>query len=287
MTPADLEGARFGPVDVDLTPAHVAAYVAATHDDPARWSAAAPPGFAAVLLFAVAGGFLWDERIADHTRTLLHLDQAFTYHTALPVGMQLSVTGEVTRVRQRARAHFVTFEATAVRGADVVVESRSTFLMSAASSGDPGPDPGEPPATARAENVVAPRHALEVGEMPPLAKSASRADLIQYGAATADHNPIHWDHEAARAGGAPGVIVHGLLMMAWAIQQVVSIGADADPLETIKLRFRNPLRPAEQAIVSCVVGDVAADARHASVAVTVARGDETLVTGAAAVRTAG
>ena len=54
--------------------------------------------------------------------------------------------------------------------------------------------------------------------LPPLAKSASRGDLLRYAAATGDWNPIHWDHEAAVSAGLPGIVAHGLLMAAWVVQ---------------------------------------------------------------------
>ena len=45
-----------------------------------------------------------------------------------------------------------------------------------------------------------------------LAKPAiSRLQLALYASAGADHNPIHQDEAAARAGGLPGVIAHGML----------------------------------------------------------------------------
>jgi len=53
-TPTELEGEVLGPVTVALTPDRIAFYADTTGDDPARWVHQAPPGFASVLLFAVA-----------------------------------------------------------------------------------------------------------------------------------------------------------------------------------------------------------------------------------------
>jgi len=56
---------------------------------------------------------------------------------------------------------------------------------------------------------------VSVGDdLPPLVKPAiSRLQLALYASAGADHNPIHVDDAAARFGGLPGVIAHGMLTM--------------------------------------------------------------------------
>lgn len=56
---------------------------------------------------------------------------------------------------------------------------------------------------------------LEVGaEIPTLVRGpVSRTQLALFAGASGDHNPIHLDEAEARAGGLPGVIIHGMLMM--------------------------------------------------------------------------
>ena len=41
-----------------------------------------------------------------------------------------------------------------------------------------------------------------------------RADLVRYAGASLDFNPIHWDGPTAASAGLPGVIAHGMLVMA-------------------------------------------------------------------------
>ena len=83
-----------------------------------------------------------------------------------------------------------------------------------------------------------------------ITRSASRLDLVKYAAASGDFNPIHFDHDAARGAGLAGVVVHGLLMAAWLLQPVAALGNGAAPLASAKLRFRDPLFPAEAAALS-------------------------------------
>ncbi|MBZ0129195.1 MAG: MaoC family dehydratase N-terminal domain-containing protein [Rhodobacteraceae bacterium] len=57
---------------------------------------------------------------------------------------------------------------------------------------------------------------LEIGtDIPGLSKGPiTRTQLALFAGASGDHNPIHLDDAEAQAGGLPGVIVHGMLMMA-------------------------------------------------------------------------
>jgi len=282
LTPAELEGLTLGPVVTRVDAERIAAFVEVTGDDPARWTDAAPPGYAAALLFRVAGPFLWDPRLAESRRTLLHVDQTFTHESPIARDAELAVTGRVDRVRERAGAFFVTFRAQAHRDAELVVESVSTFLMSATPAGDPGPDPGEPPAEARAAGVAMGDVATpEPGHRLVIDKSVSRADLVRYAAATDDFNPIHWDHEAARRAGVPGVIAHGLLLHAWLAQAAAAYSSSPAPIASIRTRFRNPLRPATPARL------VAEPQTPEEVSVALLVGDERLATARAALRSGG
>jgi acyl dehydratase len=58
---------------------------------------------------------------------------------------------------------------------------------------------------------------VRVGETIPVfaAPAVSHLQLALFAGAAADHNPIHVDDAAARGGGLPGVIAHGMLSMAF------------------------------------------------------------------------
>lgn len=263
----------------------VGSFVAATGDAPDRWTQAAPPGYAAALLFAVAADFLWDPRIQEHSRTLIHVDQGFRYSAPLPLD-EVEVVGTVARARVRSGASFVTFEMTTTDGNEPLLESTSTFLMSPEPAGSPPPDEGEP--AAHDKGTDQPPGSIAIGDvegpLPQLLKSASRADLVRYAAVTHDFNPIHWDHDSARAAGLPGVVAHGLLMHAWVSQMAASVGEGAAPIESVKTRFRNPLRPGGQATVSGAVRALSDDGARADLTIAIAADGEDVVTAAATVR---
>lgn len=58
---------------------------------------------------------------------------------------------------------------------------------------------------------------IRVGDsIPALRKPPfTKLQLALFAGAAADHNPIHVDEEAARSGGLPGIIAHGMLTMAY------------------------------------------------------------------------
>ena len=285
MTPVEMEGLVIGPVTHHVGRERIGAFVDATGDDPGRWRDHAPPGYAAALLFAVAGDFLTDPRIAPYLATLIHIDQQFTFAGPIAVDSDVVVTGTVERVRARGGAYFVTFVATGTVTDDVVLESRSTFLMSDEAASEVSVDLGEPAVGDRAPNdmpVVVSN--IQEGSTFTMAKSASRKDLIRYAAATGDFNPLHWDHESARAAGLDGVVVHGLLMLSWLAQQASVLGTGPAPLATIKARFRSALRPAETARTEATVKAIATDGRNIDVGLRLSVGDTDVVTGSAVVR---
>jgi acyl dehydratase len=262
VTLEQLEGAAYGPVTVRLTADRIAAYVAATTDDADRWVTHAPPSIAGALLFAVAPDFLWSEDVGSLSTVLVHTDQSFQWHGPLPVDAEVAVAAAVSRVRVRGPMNFVTFEATMATNGRTVVDSTSNFLMGADVAGDPPAESEEPPV--RLCGIV---ERPRIGSTDRLAKSASRVDLVRYAAASGDFNPVHYDHDAARAAGLPGVVVHGLLTMAWASQIAASASPRSDPLVEMRARFRAALLPGAQAVVE------GARAEDGHLAVSVGAGD--------------
>ena len=280
-----MEGLVIGPVTHDVGRERVAAFVDVTGDDSERWRDHAPPGYAAALLFAVAGDFLTDPRIAPYLATLIHIDQQFTYSRPIPIDMVVVVTGTVDRVRERGGAYFVTFVVTGEVDGEVVLESRSTFLMSDEAAAEAATDEGEPAVAERGPNdTPGELSGAQVGSVLTMSKSASRKDLIRYSAATSDFNPLHWHHASARAAGLDGVVVHGLLMLSWLAQQASVFGAGPVPVAKIKARFRSALRPAEAARIEATVKTIAPDGNVADIGLRLAAGDTDVVTGSAVVR---
>lgn len=242
-----MEGRTFGPGTLSVTRDRVAAYVEATGDDPHRWRDHAPPGFASAALFVVAPDLLAE--LAG--RSVVHGEQTFAWHRAVRVGDELTVAGTVSRYRERGGVVYVGFDLSVTDGAGEVVTGSSLFLLSGESAPvDSGAVVSEP----------APHDDGAPGEGE---RSASRATLVRYAAASGDWNPVHWDHDSAVAAGFPGVVVHGLLQAAWALQEAARHRSGPRPVASARFRFRAPLLPARPARVT---GEVEEDAVAVSIA---------------------
>ena len=228
MDLAFLADQAFGPHSLRASVESVSGFVAATGDDPDRWQATAPPGFAAAALFVVAPDLLG--QLVD--RSVIHGEQTFTWHRPLTMESQMEISGTVTKVRERGGVSFLTFGLDVSDALGRVAAGSSLFLISGEAA--PGTADGE-----KAEPA-----ALFDGDPGPGERSASRADLIRYAAASGDWNPVHWDHEAAVAAGFPGVVAHGLLQASWVFASASELRQGDRPLALARVRFRNPLLPA-------------------------------------------
>ena len=285
MTPGDLEGSVIGPIAHRVDRERIDAFVEATGDRKERWTDHAPPGYAASLLFSVAGILLNDSRIRPYLATLIHVDQQFIYHAPFDIETEVEMTGTVERVRERSGAFFVTFTAAGIADGDLILESRSTFLMSDQAAAASTIDRIEPAVGDRGPNdPAAPAGPFGTGTSTSNARSASRADLVRYAAATKDFNPLHWDHATARSAGLDGVVVHGLLMLSWLAQQASAFASGPAPISTIKVRFRSALAPAAAATIEAFATDAEPASGEAKVALKLSAGGTDVVTGNASVR---
>ena len=224
---ADLLDQAYGPHTLHVTPELVADFVEITGDEPARWTGAAPPGFMATALFVVAPDLLG--QLTD--RSVIHGEQTFKWARPLAIGSELTISGTVTRVRERGGVHFTTFEMDVNDDQGTVATGSSLFLISGESA------PGNA-AAEKTEPAQDDRGYPRDGQF-----SASRMDLVRYAAATRDWNPIHWDHDSAVVAGFPGVVAHGLLQAAWAFRAAADLVSGDRPLLAVRVRFRSPLLP--------------------------------------------
>ena len=247
MSVADLEGLTLGPEILHISRQQVAFYVEITGDQSERWEDYAPPGMAGAALFAVAPRFLSHPAVMEAGGAAIHGEQIFSWKAPLRADQTWAVTGEVRRVRPRRGVWFVDFGLVVADEQDeIMVEGASSFLIAGGRppAGERAPE-HEPPVDQRDENQSAFAADLPPVDMavPPLSKSASRADLVRYAAATGDWNPIHWDHQSAAQAGLSGVVVHGLACAAWICQGVTRLIGGSGPLQRARFRFRRPLRP--------------------------------------------
>lgn len=69
----------------------------------------------------------------------------------------------------------------------------------------------------------------------------TRDSLVRYAGASGDFNPIHYRDDIALAVGLPGVLAHGMLTMAIAIQPIVEAIGDGARVVDYQVRFTKPV----------------------------------------------
>jgi acyl dehydratase len=91
--------------------------------------------------------------------------------------------------------------------------------------------------------ILALYESVSVGdELPPIVKPPlSRTTLALFAGASADHNPVHIDIDAARQAGLPDVIGHGMLTMAY-VAQVLTGWVPPSAIRSYSVRFIAPTR---------------------------------------------
>ncbi len=91
---------------------------------------------------------------------------------------------------------------------------------------------------------------IQVGDaIPALTKPAiGPLQLALFAGASGDHNPIHLDEQAAKGGGLPGVIAHGMLSMAF-LGQVLTDWVPQRCIRNFSTRFAAMAYPGD--VITC------------------------------------
>ena len=91
---------------------------------------------------------------------------------------------------------------------------------------------------------------IKVGDtIPAITKPAiSHLQLALYAGAGADHNPIHVDEAAAKAGGLPGIIAHGMLPLGF-LGELLTQWVPQKQLRSLSARFVAMAYPGD--VITC------------------------------------
>ncbi len=215
----------------------VRAYAAATNETAPAFLAGelAPPVFAILPIW---------ETIHEATRRVVpeeakprvvHGEQDMFLHRALAPGMEVVASSAVVGVHPKASGTTVVIRST-TRDADGSLLSEQYVtefyrgVVAEEGGGDAAPDHRLP------EQVAA-------REPDDLVEQAIDPDqTYRYAEASGDRFAIHVDDDAARAVGLPGIVVHGLCVMAFAARAVLS-STGASDLSRLAVRFSRPVRP--------------------------------------------
>lgn len=88
---------------------------------------------------------------------------------------------------------------------------------------------------------------VELGaEIPPLKKTPTTQQLVQWAGASGDFTPIHYDRDIAQSRGLPGVIVHGLLKYQFLLQMLNDWIGQKGRVRSIAVRYLAMSFPGEE-----------------------------------------
>ncbi|MER7757602.1 MaoC family dehydratase [Kitasatospora sp. NPDC097643] len=226
------------------TPAALTAYrtAARTHlptpTGPGTGAVAASPAHPFVLAHTLAQHTVTTlTRDEDGFTGVVHLAQEIRTHHPLTPGADTDVTVTVTSARREARGTrlALTTRLTHATTGLLLAELTTTALLTGATgiapfgTPAPAPHPGTTPS----------------GEPHTLTHTLTHEDIHAYAHASGDLNPIHLDDAAARTAGFPGVLAHGMHLVALAAEEITDRHADGDPtrVHALGARFAAPVHP--------------------------------------------
>jgi acyl dehydratase len=224
---------------VAVTEAGLRAYAEATNDP----VAAAHAGDAAAPVYAIVG--VW-KPLQEASRTVapdearpfvVHGEQDIVIHHPIAPGMELHSRAAPIGVHVKDSGTTVVLK-TETRDGDgrLLNEQYVTEFFRGITGGEgAGATPPERP---------------RPGEGEPEAEVTYKVDEDQtrrYAEASGDHNAFHLDDDVARAAGLPGIIVHGLCLMAFAGRAVLESQGVEDPaaVRRFAVRFSRPMAPGD------------------------------------------
>jgi acyl dehydratase len=195
------------------------------------------PTFGNMITRAAGGGKLGDFDPA----ALVHAEQAFTLHRALPAQGTSRSVARVTGMYDKGKAALVITETTAVDAAtgDPLVTTRGSVFIRGEGGfgGDRGPEPD--------------------WEMPSSAPDAqvtyqTRLDQALLYRLTGDRNPLHPDPKFAARGGFPRPILHGMCTYGFTGRALLHAVCGSDPARFTSMegRFTRPVLPGDELTVS-------------------------------------
>lgn len=174
------------------------------------------------------------------TQAVVHLAQEIRQRRPLRPDEPVTLDLEVPGARRDPRGVRLAF-LTALIGADgePFAELSTSLLLIGATAPEPfGTLPS--PASGAGGSGGSGRGTTVTVDVP--------ADLPpRYADASGDRNPIHLDAGAARAAGFPGVIAHGMSVLALTCEAIVDrcVGGDAARVRGVGCRFSSPVQPGE------------------------------------------
>jgi acyl dehydratase len=238
----DAVGRWSDPVEFDVTREWIEQYAAATNDPiaPHVSGELAPPVFAVVPAFSVAGEAAMTVIPSELVMMILHGEHDFHFHAPIRPGTTVSTRAAAIGLAPRSSGVTVTVKADTRDGdGNLLVEQ---YLISFVRGAQAPAAVGE----------AAPDHRFDesLRAREPDAQVSQTFDSDQtfrYAEASGDPMPIHLDDGLAKSMGLPGIIIHGMCTMAFTSVAVIEHGCPEDPtrLKRLAVRFSRTVQPGQ------------------------------------------
>lgn len=237
MLNAELTGKKYPVATYKVTAEAIHRYAEATNDsNPLVNSedAIAPPAFPCVVGIDQLNEVMYDPELGVDMAMLVHARQEHWSYVPIRAGDEIEVATVLENVDLAETGHTFTvaFTLTNQRG-ELAAEVRSLMFIR------------------RTNTVKAPAAVAEKGDpVFEAAEEVAEDQPARYAEASGDHNPIHLDAEAAKAAGFPGVVLHGMCTMAFAIKALVDNLAAGDPFRVSRVvaEFARPVFPGQSLV---------------------------------------
>jgi acyl dehydratase len=235
----DAIGEWTDPFEFEVTRERIAQYAAATNDPipPHAAGDLAPPVFAVVPAFGIAGQASTKVIPGELLMMVLHGEQDFHFHAPILPGTTVSTRAAAIGLKPRSSGVTVVVKADThdADGALLVEQYMTTFIRGGQAAEAIGEEAPPHPFTATGDPEA------------EIAQTFDTDQTYRYAEASGDPMPIHLDDQLAKSVGLPGIIIHGLCTMAFTSVAVIQHGCPDDPtrLRRLAVRFAKPVQPGQ------------------------------------------
>jgi acyl dehydratase len=219
----------------------IKAYAAATNETKPAFvqGDVAPPVFAIVPAWEAIHEATAAVVPEEARPRVVHGEQDLVLHAPLRPGMRLTVRSAVVGVHPKSSGTTVVvkIETRDEPGAIVNEQWVTEFyrgIEAAEGGGETAPDRPAPDGATEGEPLASVTYAIDEDQ------------TFRYADASGDHNVFHLDDAAAKAVGLPGIIVHGLCVMALTGRAVLEAAGGRGRVRRLAVRFARPVFPGDR-----------------------------------------
>jgi acyl dehydratase len=221
----------------------ITAYARATDDEAALalGGRVAPPVYAIVPVWEVLQEAARRMAPEQARKQVVHGDQDILISVPIEAGMELRARAAAVGVHPKESGTTVILKTETRDGDGQLLNEQYVTEFYRGIVGDDGG--GE-----QAPDHRMPKELTDSGPAAEVTYPLAEDITARYSEASGDRNQIHLDPEFAKAAGLPGIIVHGLCMMAFAGRAVLSSRGDESPADVRRLavRFSRPVQPGDE-----------------------------------------